>query len=304
MKVSVLIRFAVISVILAGFACLCSAEELSSIKIKRIQDAIDKIKSQARGTQRKGYKEIEDLGKVTIPYLVSSLADKEMFFESKALICDLLGEMKAQEAVSALINCLGNVSGTVRASAARALGNIGDNTAAGPLMERFGDEDPQVREFSAKALINLTDQRIAPSALKLLGDQVETVRIAGATLLAEKADPISAEPLRKSLEKDKSAGVRMMAARGLGNIKDKGSLQSLSSFVVDDLSESVRQECAISLGKLGENGGIPALIQALNDDYKDVQLSAAESLKKLTGQDFGRDAQKWQNWYSSQGGGK
>jgi hypothetical protein len=45
---------------------------------------------------------------------------------------------------------------------------------------------------------------------------------------------------------------------------------------------------------------VPALIRALGDPEKEVAAQAANSLHLITGQDFGQDAARWQQWWAEQ----
>jgi hypothetical protein len=39
------------------------------------------------------------------------------------------------------------------------------------------------------------------------------------------------------------------------------------------------------------------LIAALKDSYPNIKEQAAEVLKKMTGEEFGTDPEKWQQWW-------
>ena len=279
---------------------ICEAKELSSIKIKKIEVAIENLESSARGVQRKGYKEIKYIGEETVPFLAKELQNKSVNFESKVLICDILGDFKAKEAIPGLIYNLKNQSFSVRAAACKALGKIGDPSAIAPLMSMLNSEDPHVRVAAVDGLINFDDKTIPPAVAELLKDGSEDVRKSAITLLDDKLDPGTAGVIREALKQDKSSSVRMIAARALGGLKDDKAVDILMETVTEDPSESVRQESVIALGKIGDKKAVPVLIQALNDDYKDVQLGAAGSLVELTGEDFGRDHDKWAEWYAKQ----
>jgi HEAT repeat protein len=56
------------------------------------------------------------------------------------------------------------------------------------------------------------------------------------------------------------------------------------------------------LAKIGpeEKEVIPALIQALDDESIHVRTSAVRALKAITGQDFGEDPARWQQWWEEQ----
>jgi HEAT repeat protein len=280
-------------------ACPSFAAELSSKEIKRIEKAIDKVKNEAMGIQKKGYREVKESGPATIPYLIDVLKDKSVNRKSRALTCDLLGEFKAKQAASVLIYTLKNTSHTVRAAACKALGRIADPEAVAPLLSLLDDDTFEVRKSATEALISFDDKRIPPKVAKLLNDENDYVRIAAITLLNDKVDPKTAKAIREALEKNRVPDVRRIAAEALGGLKDTHSVALLSEAITEDTNAAVREACAVALGKIGDESATPALIEALKDEYKDVQLRAAYSLKDLTGENFGRDYAKWSNWHRS-----
>jgi len=56
---------------------------------------------------------------------------------------------------------------------------------------------------------------------------------------------------------------------------------------------------AQSLGDIGDRQAVEPLIGALNDEKDIVRMVAADSLSKITGKDFGRDAAAWQQWLAN-----
>jgi HEAT repeat protein len=280
---------------------LCIAEELSSVKIKRIKDAIEKLEDPARSVQRKGYKDIKYIGTATVPYLVKELKRKDIGFESLVLICDILGEYKAKDAVPGLLYDLKHQSYSVQAAACKALGNIGDPVATEPLMKMLKSDEYNVRKEAIDALIHFDDANIPPMVAEFLNDENEEVRRSAVILLDSKLDPATAGAVRKAMSKDKSGSIRMLAARTLGNLTDREAVDILTEAVTEDPVAGVRQETVIALGKIGDKKTVPVLIEALKDDYKDVQLSAANSLITLTGEDYARDHAAWVAWYEQQG---
>jgi HEAT repeat protein len=167
------------------------------------------------------------------------------------------------------------------------------------LLELLDDENGNAREAAVYSLMSFGGD-IPVKVARLLQDKEDYVRVAAIRLLNEKLDPRTSGDILTALQKDKSGNVRAIAARALGALKDKNALDALMEAVTEDTDNFVREESALSLGKIGDAKAIPALISTLKDEYKDTQLRAASSLKTITGQDFGRDREKWSNWYESQ----
>ncbi len=94
--------------------------------------------------------------------------------------------------------------------------------------------------------------------------------------------------------KDPDPNVRGVAARALGK---KGSPRTVP-FLVDMLNQDdnpvVQVDAALSLKELG---AVDALIGALNGNGANVALRV---LERMSDQNFGRDAAKWQAWWDAQ----
>jgi HEAT repeat protein len=71
---------------------------------------------------------------------------------------------------------------------------------------------------------------------------------------------------------------------------------------LDDESIHVRTSAVRALTEIGpaEKEVISALIQALDNQYVDVRTGAVRALKAITGQDFGEDPARWQQWWEEQ----
>jgi HEAT repeat protein len=90
---------------------------------------------------------------------------------------------------------------------------------------------------------------------------------------------------------------RWDAAAALGETKDPRAVDPLIVTLKDENSY-VRMTAARSLGMIGDKRAINALIASLKeDDSHGVQKNAVLALKQLTGQDFGKDPDKWQKWW-------
>jgi HEAT repeat protein len=66
----------------------------------------------------------------------------------------------------------------------------------------------------------------------------------------------------------------------------------------------VRDPVVWILGKIGDKRAVEPLIQILKDENQYVREGAARALKRITGQDFGEDAEKWQKWWEESAGKK
>jgi hypothetical protein len=108
-------------------------------------------------------------------------------------------------------------------------------------------------------------------------------------------DVLVAEKLIESL-KDQDPSVRWESARRLGEMKDSRSVVPLTGVLMDD-HPYTRRRAAASLGNLQDLRAVEPLIKSLRDEDAFVQKYALESLVKITGQQFGNDPKKWQEWW-------
>lgn len=104
-----------------------------------------------------------------------------------------------------------------RASAARALGELGGDEAAKALIDTLADEDNQVKEYAAEALGKLAHQPAVGPLGKLLGSDSYKVRCTTATALGN----IGGDDARRLLEplcEDSDSWVREAAVQALESI--------------------------------------------------------------------------------------
>jgi HEAT repeat protein/S1-C subfamily serine protease/DNA-directed RNA polymerase subunit RPC12/RpoP len=156
-----------------------------------------------------------------------------------------------------LMRALDSKDTTVRANAARSLGDLGANArpAVGRLLRALHDPDELVRTLALESLNKIG----APDR----GD------------------------VRKLVDalKDKDAEVRAYAAGALGLIGADGraAVRTLLD-VLKDTEVPVRQKAAVALGKVGGDAKEqvqPALTAALQDSEPEVRAAAAEGLAAL-----------------------
>ena len=152
----------------------------------------------------------------------------------------------------------------------------------------------EVEEFAG-------DPDKAPQLATILADRTEDelVRALAAAELGEMpAGAAHGDALTAGIE-DESALVRRDAVTACGNLAIPGAAASITVRLQADADASVRRAAAAALGKLKDAAAIDSLLSALDDRDLGVQYIAAESLRALTGQKFGRDAEAWRSWAST-----
>ena len=97
---------------------------------------------------------------------------------------------------------------------------------------------------------------------------------------------------------DESVRVREAAAGVLGEV---GPEEGVVPALIQALGEvqSIRGKAAWAMREIGPEAreAVPALIRALGDETESVRVAAVEALKAITDQDFGEDANRWQQWW-------
>lgn len=123
------------------------------------------------------------------------------------------------------------------------------------------------------------------------------VRSAGIRALGRWGEPQDARLIAEQLDNEYEQ-VRLEAAIALQRIHETSIEDRIwQRLVLPDEAETVRIELAIALGQYPTDASFQALCLALDDRSLSINLAAADSLRVLTGRDFGLDAPQWLGWY-------
>jgi HEAT repeat protein len=71
--------------------------------------------------------------------------------------------------------------------------------------------------------------------------------------------------------------------------------------MLKDEDDPHRGSAAYTLGRMGAKSALKDLVRALDDERGEVKVKAVGALRKLTGQDFGLDQRKWNEWVRRNG---
>jgi len=91
-------------------------------------------------------------------------------------------------------------------------------------------------------------------------------------------------------------------------LNDKSSLGAVARLCREDPDESVRKDCLRLIAIWGSIEEVEQVIKALEDPSHDVRMQAVQTLKRLTGEDFGEPLgasseefewiiARWQGWW-------
>ncbi|HHT9120077.1 MAG TPA: HEAT repeat domain-containing protein [Candidatus Hypogeohydataceae bacterium YC41] len=175
--------------------------------------------------------------------------------------------------------------------AVRALGKIG-GPAIEPLIATLKNTDVYVRREAAETLGKSKDSRAVEPLVATLKDKDEdwAVRRKAAEALGKIKDSRAVEPLIDAFRDER---VEREATFSLAEI-GKPAVEPLIATLKDGDSH-VRQNAAEALGRIKDTSAVEPLIAALKQDY--LRASAAWALWMITGEDFGEDSKKWQEWW-------
>ena len=96
----------------------------------------------------------------------------------------------------------------------------------------------------------------------------------------------------------KSTQVRLESAIALQRIHEPPIEDRIwRRLIMPDEEEAIRIELAIALGQYDSDASFQALCLALDDRSLSINLAAADSLRVMTGRDFGLDGPTWLSWY-------
>lgn len=145
---------------------------------------------------------------------------------------------------------------------------------------RPADERAQIATQLAQTLPTETDPLV----------RCEVVRALGAH-----ACPTAAQALRQAMQ-DPNPDVRIACCEAWGVHGGVEAVSVLTGMVSGDENLDVRMAAVKALGATGESSAVQALQPALENDDPAMQITAVESMRKVTGRNFGNDVNAWREY--------
>jgi HEAT repeat protein len=93
--------------------------------------------------------------------------------------------------------------------------------------------------------------------------------------------------------KDENSLVRIASCESLGARAETRSVSSLAVILRDDEDKDVRLAAAAALGNIKDPTAVAALTMALDDRDPALQFVGVQSMKSITGKDYGGDVAAW-----------
>jgi HEAT repeat protein len=152
-----------------------------------------------------------------------------------------------------------------------------------------------VRQFAARADGTDTPDQRAQTDQLARQIQIEPdplVREEIVRAIGEYRTPLAAQVLEAGLN-DENPLVRVACCQSFGKRADEHSVPLLANTLRTDKQIDVRLAAAEALGKIKSPSSVSALAVALDDHDPAMQFAGMQSMKAVTGKDYGGDVQAW-----------
>ena len=129
-------------------------------------------------------------------------------------------------------------------------------------------------------------------------DKVLLMRLHAVKLLGRLNSPTSVETLAKA-SKDNDKDIRLAAITAWKMVSPDAAVPQLQEIIGSDTDIDVRLAATEALGNFPGRSSVEALSLSLNDRDPALQVRAAESLQRVTGEPLGRNIVAWQEYVGS-----
>jgi HEAT repeat protein len=199
---------------------------------------------------------------------------------TRARAAQLLGDLELAAAVPDLCRLLTDRDPEVRVVAVRALGRIGEPSAAWRIIASLDQHDPLPSLLATHTLVQLGPDAevVLSAALDHPQARVRAVCLDALGLLGATA---AVHRMARVLRHDEVLDVRVAAAVNLGRLGTRTAVRPLSEALEAGRPPALRAAAARALGDLGSPGAVPALTALVGDGEFQVAHEAAHSLRRL-----------------------
>jgi hypothetical protein len=194
----------------------------------------------------------------------------------------LLGYLRDESAVPALLEALEDEILAVRLAAAQSLARLGAAEAVGPIMKALDIPGEMPQRRVAEAVAELGPRAIAPTLAILNEPTTSESQLAVAARVCGLLHADKAVPRLVDLLKNNSLEVRLNSVRALAAIGDSSAIPAIARLAKDPAWE-VRTCVMRALGYLQAEDQVPTLADGLADLTWWVRFSAAQALYQAGG---------------------
>jgi hypothetical protein len=198
----------------------------------------------------------------------------------RAHAAELLGLLGQADAGADLVRLLDDRDPEVRLVAARALGELGDPSAADALLETLLRTRSVPLRVVARSLARL-GPGAGPALVEGLGSSAPLVRAVCSEICGVLGVTAAQTVLLDVIDRDPDDDVRIRAARALGRIGLPSALPALVRATDRSASPALRAVAARALGDLGGPGSVEFLEVLLGDADHRVSTNAGQSMSRV-----------------------
>ena len=202
----------------------------------------------------------------------------------------LLGLVRDPDSAALVLPLLGDPDADVRLVAARALGAIGEPSAASGVLHALRPHHEQIglpAWVAVEALLAMGVQ-IAPALQIGLASEDATVRNVCAMVAGYGTFSSAAPQLRILLATDSVGDVRASAAVALGRVGGAEDVAALARHTEVSETTVLRRTCATALGDLGQRESLDPLAGLLDDSDRRLAQLAADALVRIGSEGIAR----------------
>jgi HEAT repeat protein len=225
----------------------------------------------------------EELASVLLAHGAVDRAPHDLVHRStirRARAAHVLGLCHVGAALPLVVEALRDPAPEVRVAATRALGRLGEPSAAAPLLAAVG-ADRAVPAGPAADALEQMGVGIAGALRDGLLATSPTTRTVAAYLSGEGSFTRSTDLLRLSFRTDEDPVVRAASAVALGRMGRPADVPVLLEGTGAEQPSGLRRACAAALGDLGDPTAVDGLTGLLADPDPRIAEIAATSLLKL-----------------------
>lgn len=242
-----------------------------------LDDAVVDLLTKVRGAPS------EELASVLLAHGAVDRAPHDLRHRNtvrRARAAHVLGLCHVGAALPLIVDALRDPAPEVRVAATRALGRLGEPSAAAALLTAVGAERAVPAGPAADALEQM-GVGIADALRDGLLATSPTTRTVAAYLSGEGSFTRSIDLLRLSLTTDEDPVVRAASAVALGRMGSPADVAVLQAGTADRQPSELRRACAAALGDLGDPSAVDRLCDLLADPDPWIAEVAATSLLRL-----------------------
>jgi HEAT repeat protein len=254
-----------------------AAEALIAQGAIAVPSVIEILRSPRESDRERACRVLWRIGPPAVDSLIAALQEKGTVAEVRASAAYALGVIGDKRAIKSLTSLLRNERYFVRQQAARALGQMGE-AAVDQLLEMASSSAPGTREAAIEALGSGGSTRALDRVIDALSDSNANVRAAAVRALGESSSERAVSPLI-AVMREESSTLRAQASVSLARLGPV-ALPKLIALLADS-QPSVRQLAAEALGDIGSREAVAPLVQLIETDPSGARLEAISALGKI-----------------------